>query len=64
MKTAFQRVVIVANRPNVANKVLRAQSRSVSTYSDLSDEHKMMYEMSRNFAETELMPIAGEKYKE
>jgi len=34
--------------------------RGISSYSDLSEEHQMIYEMSRNFAETELMPIAGD----
>eukprot|EP00615_Pteridomonas_danica_P006339 CAMPEP_0114358626 /NCGR_PEP_ID=MMETSP0101-20121206/22432_1 /TAXON_ID=38822 ORGANISM="Pteridomonas danica, Strain PT" /NCGR_SAMPLE_ID=MMETSP0101 /ASSEMBLY_ACC=CAM_ASM_000211 /LENGTH=421 /DNA_ID=CAMNT_0001501811 /DNA_START=44 /DNA_END=1309 /DNA_ORIENTATION=+ len=34
-------------------------SRPISSYADLSDENKMIRDMARQFAEAELMPIAG-----
>ena len=44
-------------------RITKLISRSKSTYSDwpfLKDEHKMVLEMCKNFADTELIPIAGE----
>mmetsp|Transcript_3325 Transcript_3325/g.6664 ORF Transcript_3325/g.6664 Transcript_3325/m.6664 type:complete len:416 (+) Transcript_3325:49-1296(+) len=34
--------------------------RGIATFSQLTDEHKMLREMCRNFADTELKPNAGE----
>lgn len=34
--------------------------RSVTTHSQLPEEHKMIYDMCRNFADAELAPHAGE----
>eukprot|EP00571_Detonula_confervacea_P004722 CAMPEP_0172314102 /NCGR_PEP_ID=MMETSP1058-20130122/21660_1 /TAXON_ID=83371 /ORGANISM="Detonula confervacea, Strain CCMP 353" /LENGTH=474 /DNA_ID=CAMNT_0013027877 /DNA_START=60 /DNA_END=1484 /DNA_ORIENTATION=- len=41
-----------------------SSSRQYTTYSQLPSEHQMVYEMSRKFAEEELMPNAGEWDKE
>lgn len=38
----------------------RSQKRSVTTHSQLPEEHKMIYEMCRKFADEELAPNAGE----
>jgi len=40
--------------------VAAASRRGVATWSQLSEEHKMLREMCRNFADTELKPNAGE----
>mmetsp|Transcript_8992 Transcript_8992/g.20259 ORF Transcript_8992/g.20259 Transcript_8992/m.20259 type:complete len:343 (+) Transcript_8992:78-1106(+) len=44
---------------NIARPRL-GSSRYISSYLDLSEEHQMIRDMSRQFAETELMPIAGD----
>jgi butyryl-CoA dehydrogenase len=40
--------------------VSRIASRSITTHSQLPEEHKMIYEMCRKFADEELAPNAGE----
>ena len=39
--------------------VKRCAIRSVTTHSQLPEEHKMVYEMCRKFADEELAPNAG-----
>ena len=37
-----------------------AKYQSAATFTDLPEEHQMLKDMCRQFAETELWPIAGE----
>lgn len=51
----------VSRRTSGASNLLRpaAAARSITTHSQLPEEHKMIYEMCRNFADNELAPNAG-----
>lgn len=53
-----------ASGSTATTSVAGLASRNVSTLGCLSEEHQMIREMSRQFAETELMPIAGDLDKE
>jgi butyryl-CoA dehydrogenase len=44
---------------NSNNLVVVASSRSYTTHSQLPEEHKMVYDMCRRFADEELAPNAG-----
>mmetsp|Transcript_64605 Transcript_64605/g.179409 ORF Transcript_64605/g.179409 Transcript_64605/m.179409 type:complete len:446 (-) Transcript_64605:91-1428(-) len=76
MRSSFRTITATASRAKpttglsgaassaATTPVASAASRGISTIGCLSEEHQMIREMSRQFAETELMPIAGDLDKE
>jgi butyryl-CoA dehydrogenase len=48
-----------ASATSIANIANHTATRSITTHSQLPEEHKMIYEMCRKFADEELAPHAG-----
>ena len=51
---------ISAGSVSAANVSVTSKGRQYTTHSQLPEEHQMIYEMCRNFANEELAPNAGE----
>ena len=56
--------MLVSSRTILSRRFMQGAVRGYTTHSALPEEHKMVYEMCRKFADEELAPNAGAWDKE